>query len=204
MPRVAGVVLAAGAATRIGGRKQLLTLGGRPILAYVLDAARRAPLDPLLVVLGSAASEIKAQVDLTGTQVVCNPRYREGQSTSVIAAVEALPDDVDAAVFLLGDQPEVAVPVLERIVATYRSTRAPIVQPRYAEGRGNPVLIARELFPELRRIRGDVGARPLLAQHRDRIAFADVSDFSRPVDIDTPADYERAKERFTARQEESR
>src|SRR5690606_37475657 len=114
MPRVAGVVLAAGAATRIGGRKQLLTLGGRPILAYVLDAARRAPLDPLLVVLGSAASEIKAQVDLTGTQVVCNPRYREGQSTSVIAAVEALPDDVDAAVFLLGDQPEVAVPVLER------------------------------------------------------------------------------------------
>lgn len=204
MPRVAGVVLAAGAATRIGGRKQLLSLGGRPILDYVLDAARQAPLDPLLVVLGSAASEIKAQVDLTGTQIVCNSRYREGQSTSVIAAVEALPDDVEAAVFLLGDQPEVAVPVLERIVETYRGTRSPIVQPRYAEGRGNPVLIARELFPELRRLRGDVGARPLLVQHRDLIAFADVSEFSRPVDIDTPDDYERARERFTARQEESR
>jgi len=204
MPRVAGVVLAAGAATRIGGRKQLLSLGGRPILDYVLDAARQAPLDPLLVVLGSAASEIKAQVDLTGTQIVCNPRYREGQSTSVIAAVEALPDDVEAAVFLLGDQPEVAVPVLERIVETYRGTRSPIVQPRYAEGRGNPVLIARELFPKLRRLRGDVGARPLLVQHRDLIAFADVSEFSRPVDIDTPDDYERARERFTARQEESR
>ncbi|MDI3340808.1 MAG: nucleotidyltransferase family protein [Sphaerobacter sp.] len=203
MRRVVGVILAAGTATRLGGRKQLLPLGGRAMLEHVLAAALQAPLDGRLVVLGSDADEIRTQVDLTGFQVVVNPRYPEGQSTSVIAAVEALPDDADAALFLLGDQPEVPVPVLERIVEAYRRTGAPIVQPRYAEGRGNPVLIARALFPELRRLRGDTGARPLLERYRDRIAFADAREFSRPADIDSLADYERARKRFDQRVSEA-
>ena len=195
MGHVAGVVLAAGSATRLGGGKQLLPLARRPLLAHVLDAARRTPLDPLLVVLGAAADEVARQVDLTGFAVVHNPAYLEGQSTSVRAAVAALPGDVDAAVFLLGDQPEVDPAVIDRLVERFRVDGAPIVQPRYAEGRGNPVLFARRLFPELLELRGDEGARPLLQRHADVAVFVDAGDLRRPDDVDTPEEYDRLRRR---------
>lgn len=196
MGRIAGVILAAGAATRLGGRKQLLVLDGQPILAHVLQRARQTALDPLVVVLGSAAEEIQTNVDLGDTEVVLNPAFAEGLSSSVRAAVQALPDDVKAAVFLLGDQPELAPEVIDIILATYRETQAPLVQPRYAEGRGNPVLVARSLFPELLAVQGDAGARPLLQRHTEAVALADARAYSRPDDIDAPADYAAAQARW--------
>lgn len=197
-PHVAGVILAAGSASRMGERKQLLPLAGRPLLAYAIAAARRTSLDPPLIVLGAASAEVRESVDLDGLIVIENADYAAGQSTSVHAGVRALPKQVDAALFILGDQPEVSPVAIERIVTTYRQTGAPIVQPRYAEGRGNPVLISRALFPELLALTGDVGARPLLRRHAEAITFADVSDLHRPEDIDTPEDYERLGRRFQA------
>lgn len=195
---MAGVILAAGSASRMGERKQLLSLSGRPLLAHVIAAARQTSLDPLLIVLGAAATQIRAQLDLDGLTVVENPAYATGQSTSVRAAVIALPEQVEAAIFLLGDQPEVSPAAIERVVTTYRQTGAPIVQPCYAEGRGNPVLISRALFPELLALTGDIGARPLLRRHVEAIAFADVGELRRPEDIDTPEDYERLCRRVDA------
>lgn len=196
MGRVAAVVLAAGSATRLGGGKQLLPLAGRPLLGHVLDTARHAALEPLLLVLGAAADEVRRQVDLAGWTVVENPAHLDGQSTSVRAAVSALPEDVEAVVFLLGDQPEVDPDVVRRLVARYRSGSAPIVQPRYAEGRGNPVLIARPLFPDLLALQGDEGARPLLRRHADLVDLLDAGDLSRPDDVDTPDDYARVRARL--------
>lgn len=199
MGRVAGVILAAGAATRLGGGKQLLPLAGRPVLSHVVDAARATTLEPILVILGYEAAAIARQVDLTGLVVLHNPDYAAGQSSSVRLAVRALPDDVDAALFLLADQPEVVPTVVERIVAAFRERRAPIVQPRYREGRGNPVLIARPLFPEIATLTGDTGARPLLTRHAAEVELVDVSDFPRPEDIDTAEDYERIRTRVERR-----
>lgn len=196
MGRVAGIVLAAGTATRLGGPKQLLRLAGRPVLSFAVEAARRGSLDPIVVVLGAAAEEIERQVDLDGTRVVRNPDYATGLSSSVRAGVRALPPDVDAAVFVLGDQPEIEHVVIERIVREFRATGAAIVQPKYAEGRGNPVLVAREFFPALFDLTGDEGARPLLHRQADRVRLVDVSGYPRPEDIDTREDYERVRARF--------
>lgn len=194
--RVAGVILAAGASRRLGTPKQLLPLAGRPVLEHVIDAAAGTSLDPLLVVLGHAAGEIQKRVDLSVAGVLINPHFAEGQSTSVKTAVSALPPDVDAALFLLGDQPLVDSTVIERLIAAYRSRSAAIVQPRYHEGRGNPVLIARALFPELLKLTGDSGARPLLNQYPDRISLVDVPEFHRPEDLDTWEDFERLRAGF--------
>ncbi len=194
--RVAGVILAAGASRRLGTPKQLLPLAGRPVLAHVLDTAAGTSLNPLLVILGHAAREIQAQVDFSTATVLINPAFAEGQSASVKTAVRALPADVDAVLFLLSDQPLVDPTVIELLIEAYRRQPAAIVQPRYHEGRGNPVLIARPLFPELLNLTGDTGARPLLNQYPDRISLVDVPEFHRPADLDTWEDYERLQARF--------
>jgi molybdenum cofactor cytidylyltransferase len=194
--RVAGAILAAGASRRLGTPKQLLRLAGRPVLAHVLDAVAGTSLDPLLVILGHAAREIQERVDFSTASVLVNPAFGEGQSASVKTAVRALPDDVDAVVFLLGDQPLVDPKVIELLLAAYRNQPSAIVQPRYHEGRGNPVLIARPLFPELLKLIGDTGARPLLNQYPDQISLVDVPEFHRPEDLDTWEDYERLRALF--------
>ncbi len=189
--RVAGVILAAGESRRLGTPKQLLPLDGKPVLGHVFESAARTSLSPLVVVLGHAAEEIQARVDFSTTTVVINPAYADGQSTSLKAAVHALPPNVDAVLFLLGDQPRVDPRVIELLIAANRNHPAMFVQPRYPEGRGNPVLIARALFPELLKLSGDTGARPLLQQYPDRIRLVDVPEFHRPQDLDTWEDYER-------------
>ena len=196
MSRIAAAILAAGTSSRLGTPKQLLELGGRPVLAHTLAAVQQTSLDPVLVVLGHEQDLIEQRIDLSQTTVVENPEFASGQSSSVRAALRSLSNDIDAVVFVLGDQPLVDPDVIEALADARKTERALIAQPRYAEGRGNPVLIGRELFEELSEITGDMGARPLLEHHRDQIALIDVSDKHRPGDVDTLADYEALKHQF--------
>jgi len=202
MSRIAAVILAAGSSSRLGEPKQLLDIGGQPVLAHTLAAVRQTSLAPLFVVLGHAADEIEQRIDLHEVQMIHNLDYSSGQSSSVRAALHVLPPDVDAVVFILGDQPLVAPAVIERLADAYGTGNASIIQPNYREGRGNPVLISRALFEELAQITGDTGARPLIQRHRDAIHLVDVTAFSRPDDIDTREDYERIQRAFSARHNE--
>lgn len=193
-PRIAAVVLAAGRSTRLGRPKQLLPLGDRPLLAYVLRCVRRSSVDERYIVLGHASSAIEEAVDLTGFQVLKNPNYPDGQSTSVRIAVESIGHDVAAVIFVLGDQPLLAPDVIDRLADSYRDSPAPIIQPRFAEGPGNPVLIDHSLFGDLSLLTGDTGARPILHQQQELIRYIDVSDYHRPADVDTWEDYEKLKQ----------
>ncbi|MGH2970340.1 MAG: nucleotidyltransferase family protein, partial [Solirubrobacteraceae bacterium] len=102
--RVGGLVLAAGEGSRFGGTKQLAPLAGRPLLEHALAAV--AELRPRVVVLGHAAQEILAAVDLQGSEPVICDDWREGQAASLRCGVAAL-GDVDAVVVVLGDQPRI-------------------------------------------------------------------------------------------------
>jgi molybdenum cofactor cytidylyltransferase len=193
---VAAVVLAAGASSRLGQPKQLLPLKGRPLLGDVVDAVRDASVDLRYIVLGHASDEIRRAVDLRGYQILDNPEYETGQSTSLRCALDALDESVDAVLFVLGDQPGVPLDVINRLLDSYRDEPALIVQPRYKQGRGNPVLFDRSLFAQLRDLRGDTGARPILRQRRDQIRLVDASEWDRPEDVDTWEDYRRVRLRI--------
>ncbi|HEX7101966.1 MAG TPA: nucleotidyltransferase family protein [Nitrolancea sp.] len=200
MSRIAAVILAAGSSSRLGEPKQLLDLGGQPVLAHTLAAVRRTSLTPRFIVLGHAADKIKQRIDLNGVETIFNPGFQSGQSSSVRVALDALPPDVDAAVFILGDQPLVEPAVIDRLARAYRAENAPIIQPNYREGRGNPVLIARALFSELAQVNGDTGARPLIQRHREAVFLVDATEFARPDDIDTREDYDRVQRAFSVKQ----
>lgn len=162
---IIGVILAGGSSSRLGRPKQLLPLGDRPVLAHTLAHALAAGLDGVIVVLGHEAAAIRERIAFDGARVVVNPDYREGQSTSLRAGLAALPPDADAALFILGDQPLIGSAVHNALVAARRATGAPIVMPTYDGVRGNPVLLARDLFPELAAITGDQGARGIIRAH---------------------------------------
>ena len=107
MPFVTGLVLAAGGSQRLGAPKQLLPYNGRTLLDHVLDTARACAFDQLVCVIGGAADEVRARVDLTGATVVENQHFGEGCSSSIAAALASVNPHADVLVLMLGDQPGV-------------------------------------------------------------------------------------------------
>lgn len=196
---VAAVVLAAGTSSRLGQPKQLVPIGGRPALAFTLDALRASAVDRIVVVLGHAADAVLAAVDLTGVTVVRNEAFAEGQSSSVRAGIAALPDDIAAALMVVGDQPMLSPGVVNAVLSAFNETGGPFIVPVYEGEWGNPVLLARATWPLLENLKGDTGARPILRKHMDMVLEVPVPG---PLldDIDSPEDYERIR----ARMEEAR
>lgn len=193
-PRIAAIVLAAGGSTRLGQPKQLLNVDGRPLLSWTLDLIRRRSFESRIVVLGGYEAEIRAAVSFEGFTTVSNPDFADGQSTSLVAGLRALPDDVDGVLVLLGDQPLLPPDVIDRLLDAFVPERDAAVRARYSEGPGNPVLLNRRLFPELLDLSGDVGARDVLRAYRDEIRDIEVPGWPMPRDVDTLDDYERLLE----------
>jgi CTP:molybdopterin cytidylyltransferase MocA len=183
-----GLVLAAGAGERFGGRKQLAELDGRPLLEHVLAAMAAAPLERTVLVLGAHAGEVLERVPLHGAEAVVCEGWAEGQAASLRAGVEALGPACDAVVVVLGDQPRIAPEAVARVVAA-RDGEALAVRATYGGVPGHPVLLERELLERVPQLRGDEGARGLLADVPVRAVACD--GLGSPDDVDTPAELTR-------------
>lgn len=179
-------MLAAGGSRRLGQPKQLLRFGSTTLLGHVLAVARACEFDQLLCVLGATAGEIRAQVDLSRVQAVENPRFGEGCSSSIAAALRAVDPGSEVLVLLLGDQPGIVPATVARLLAGRGG--APAAACAYEDGRGHPLAFHRAIFGELAALHGDRGVWRLL----DRLgsSVADVPVAGRvPRDIDTWQDY---------------
>ena len=113
---IGGIVLAAGAASRFGGGKQLAFLDGRPLLEHAVKAMTSAPVGRVLVVLGAVAEHVLAGVDLHGAEPLVCERWSEGQSASLACGLAELAD-CEAVVVTLGDQPRVSPDAIRRVIA---------------------------------------------------------------------------------------
>jgi molybdenum cofactor cytidylyltransferase len=192
--QVAGILLAAGGSTRMGKLKQLLPLGGRPMVSHAASALCKASLAQVVVVLGAQADEVQRALGELPVEFVINEAWTEGISTSLRAGMRALRPEIEAALIALADQPGLTPALLRAIVARYRETRAAILAPFYQGRRGNPVLFDRVMFSELLQIRGDEGGRELLARYGDRLERLDTDDSAAVLDVDTPYDYAQARQ----------
>jgi molybdenum cofactor cytidylyltransferase len=187
---ISGVVLAAGAGSRFGATKQLVELHGRPLVVHAIDALLQGGVGEVLVVTGHDAEAVEAVLPARA-RAVRNDAYRQGQATSLAAALHGVSADSEAAVVLLADQPGVLGDEIRRLIDAYRSTRSRVVRLRFADGPG-PALLSREVYAEAGHLHGDVGARVLFASHPDWIVDV-LIDRPAPRDIDEPADLDAAR-----------
>jgi len=193
-PRVLGVVLAAGMATRMGGDKVLRPVGGRPMVERVVDAALASRLAGTVVVVGHRAGDVRAALQGRPVHVVDNPAFAHGLSTSVHAALCGIDPGYGAALFLLADQPFVTASLIDRLLDAYVSTGSPIVRPEVDGRPGNPVLFSARLFPDLLLETGDRGGRDVVRRHASEVCLVHTDDPRAGLDIDSPEDYERSRE----------
>jgi len=185
---IAAIVLAAGASSRMGRPKALLPLGAGTVLSRVVERALASGIGRLVLVLGHEATVVRANARLPEDPrllVVVHEGWAEGMASSLRAGIEAS-ENADAIVVVLGDQPGLDPGAIDRLVTAWREggRMAAVAH----EGQlTHPVLFDRSLFPALRLLQGDKGARAILKSRR-----AEVVPVEGPAlrDLDTPSDYE--------------
>ena len=182
---ISGIVLAAGEGRRFGGTKQLHEVDGRPLVLHAVQALLDAGTDEVLVVTGHDAERVEAVLP-EGVRSVRNPAYRDGQASSLAAALHHVDEASEAAVVLLADQPGVLADDVRSLVEGFRRTRSAIVRLRHTDGPG-PALLSREIYAEAGHLHGDVGARVLMASHPEWVVEVNVARPA-PRDVDTPED----------------
>ena len=169
------------------------------MLRRVLDAALGSSLDEVIVVLGPEPGRIIRAFPVDPRlRAVVNPRFAAGQSTSLVAGLDAADEAAEAALVLLGDQPEISPAAIDAVIEAWRRSGAAIVQAGYEGGPGHPVLFARIVWPDLRASTGDQGARGFIERNRDMRTVVEVGG-PRPEDLDTQEDLQRLLRRFSGR-----
>jgi molybdenum cofactor cytidylyltransferase len=185
---IAGLVLAAGRSTRMGGPNKLLEeINGKPLVRIVTEQVLESRARPVTVVTGHQRELVERALAGLAVKFVHNPDYAQGLSTSLKTGIAAVPAAADGAIVCLGDMPQVSAALIDRLVAAFNPTRgALIVVPTLRGKRGNPVVWSRRFFPGLVQVEGDVGARHLIGSYAEAVAEVPVEDAAALTDVDTP------------------
>lgn len=186
MPRIAGVLLAAGRGRRFGAPKLLAPLADGTPLGLAAAHHLRAALPEVVAVVHPEDRELARLLAAAGMRVVACADAEAGMGVSLAAGVSATAD-ADGWLITLADMPYVTVDSV-RLLGQALADGAALVAPCYRGQRGHPVGFSAEFGPALRALQGDRGARDLLARHADRLQCLEVDDPGILRDVDTPAD----------------
>ncbi len=179
--KTAAVILAAGASTRLGEPKQLITIHSETLLARSIRIAQESGVDHVFAVLGANADVLRSQAHIA--TIVENPHWQQGMATSVRAGVAAA-GGYDAVLLLPCDQPAITPFHLALLVASVEGEEKRIAASTYAGRTGTPAIFPRKYFPELLALEGDSGARHLLQQHKQDVVEVPLKNGE--LDLDTP------------------
>jgi molybdenum cofactor cytidylyltransferase len=187
--RTSGIILAAGEARRFGRPKQLAEYNGHSFVRNCAMTALAGGLSPVVVVTGSYADQVEAEVMDLPVKIARNNNWLDGQGSSIRAGIDQLPADTGAVIFMLVDQPQVNPPLLRSLIELHTKDLAPIIAPLVQGQRANPVLFDRSTFEDLKAISGDTGGRALFQKFH--VIYLPWHDEGLLIDVDTPGDLEK-------------
>ncbi|MBA7596996.1 Purine catabolism protein PucB [subsurface metagenome] len=189
-----GIILAAGEGKRMGKVKLTLPLGNKKLIEWVLQAAKLTPLDKYFLVVRPEDKDIIKIGKAWGAEIVLNPDFRRGMSTSIKKALLKInTQEVEGFFLILGDQPLITSKIINKLIKSFSPGKREIVVPYYENRRGNPVLFDIYWKDELMAITGDVGGRVLIKAHSEKVKRVNISDETILFDIDQEKDYLKAQ-----------
>lgn len=200
--RITAIILAAGLSKRLGRNKLLLPLGDETVLRKTARSVLASAVSDVILVTGHEEAMVKQAVEGLDVRLTHNPRYAEGQSTSMIAGIEAAHEEARAYLFVLGDQPLLTPEIVNEVISLYEKSRpeALVAAPVFQGRRGNPALFSATLKDELLRASGDAGGRGIIqrleTESPGKIVFLELPNDDMFLDIDTEEDYERMLRKF--------
>ena len=189
------VILAAGASSRFGTPKQLTQFNGKTFLQHVIDEAKDAGVEPIVVVTGANADEVSTSIADRNVELIFNRDWAKGMASGIVAGVHAirqLDNRIDKIIIAVCDQPFVSAMLFKQLDKVQQETGKSIVASAYADTIGTPVLFSRKYFEQLLGLEGDTGAKKLLKDYREDVATVDFPEGD--VDVDTQEDLERLPE----------
>ena len=192
--KCAVIVLAAGSSSRLGRPKQLLVYKGKTLLEHSVDVALEARVRRVIVVLGANSDLVRGVLKDKPVHIAFNKDWNDWMASSIrrgITELQKIDPSSEAAILMVSDQPFVSPGLLKNILHAQAHESKPIVASQYENTLGPPVLFARNYFPELLQLTGDMGARKVIQRHPDHVLTIPFSEGN--IDIDTNADWERLK-----------
>jgi len=196
-PRIGAVVLSAGLSQRMGKPKMVLPWGDQTVIEKVISTLLATEVIEVVVVTGGINEEIKAALSGRPVQIVFNPDYADGiMLNSLRVGLEALKQDLEAALIALGDNPQIEERTVEMIVNEYKNVQSRIIVPSYNMRRGHPWLVDKSLWHALAQWDINRTLRDFLNQYSEEIHYLNVDTPSVVMDLDTPEDYESQKPSF--------
>jgi molybdenum cofactor cytidylyltransferase len=191
---ITALLLAAGESRRFGGGLQKLVqqLDGKPVVRWSAESLLGPLVDEVIVVVGDNDAPIREALRGLKVRYVHNPNAQQGMATSLAIGIESVSAATEAVLVVLGDEPLAGRTPLERVVERYRAGGVAVVAPLFRGVRGHPVLFDRSVFPELKELSGDCGARSVTDRDESRLALVEL-DVPKPVDVDTPEDLARVR-----------
>ncbi|TCM58954.1 molybdopterin molybdochelatase /molybdenum cofactor cytidylyltransferase [Rhizobium sp. PP-F2F-G48] len=190
---VRSVVLAAGQASRMGAaghHKLLAEFDGVPLVRRTTEIALAASAAPVTVVTGHREADIRDALSGLDLVFAQNDDFASGMASSLITGLDSIGAEADGMLVLLADMPGVTADDLRRLISAFEAHGSEdggeaVVRAVYGGKRGNPVILPRALFPALRRLEGDVGARHVIENGNLPVVDVDIGPAAH-LDLDTP------------------
>jgi|WetSurMetagenome_2_1015567.scaffolds.fasta_scaffold323028_2 molybdenum cofactor cytidylyltransferase len=196
---ICGIVLAAGRSERMGTQKLLLPLGGKPVIARVVDELLGSSVARVLVIIGREGGRLREVLGGRAVQFVENADPASDMFGSVRCGLHRLPAECEAVLVVLGDQPGISCALVDEMIRHFRRGKSRIIVPACGGHRGHPVLFGAGFRAELLSDCADNGLRGFLDAHAGEVFGVSVSDATALEDMDTPADYQRQERAFANR-----
>jgi len=191
---IAVIILAAGSSSRLGKPKQLLDFQTETFIKHTVKTALQTSCSPIIVVSGFLHEELLAETKGFPVQLIHNPDWQKGMGSSIQTGITALnllenPDQTDAVLILLCDQPLITAEHLNKLIAGFYRHKRSIAATGYAETQGVPAIFGKSLFPILQTLPGDRGAQWLFKEYQDQLTVVPFKGAA--IDVDTEDDYLR-------------